>query len=78
MGFDHDKFMADQESQFHVDSDPNILEGDWVTSYRGPAKFLSHYNAIAKVQLIDGPGSVPYDALTKINKWFGRIYLRMP
>jgi len=42
--------MWDPESQFHDDSDPNILEGDWVTSYRGPPKFLSHYNGIAKVQ----------------------------
>jgi hypothetical protein len=63
--------MEDPESQFHDDSDPNIVEGDWVTSYRGPAKFLSLSNDMAKVQLINGPGSVvsvPYDALTKINK----------
>jgi len=69
--FDLDKFMDDPESQFHDDSDPNIVEGDWVTSYRGPAKFLSLSNGMAKVQLINGPGSVvsvPYDALTKINK----------
>lgn len=69
--FDLDKFMEDPESQFHDDSDPNIVEGDWVTSYRGPAKFLSLTNGMAKVQLINGPGSVvsvPYDALTKINK----------
>jgi hypothetical protein len=69
--FDLDKFMEDPESQFHDDSDPNIIEGDWVTSYRGPAKFLSLSNGMAKVQLINGPGSVvsvPYDALTKINK----------
>lgn len=69
--FDLDKFMEDPESEFHDDSDPNIVEGDWVTSYRGPAKFLSLSNGMAKVQLINGPGSVvsvPYDALTKINK----------
>jgi hypothetical protein len=69
--FDLDKFMEDPESQFHDDSDPNIVEGDWVTSYRGPAKFLSLSNGMAKVQLINGPGSVvsvPYDALTKIGK----------
>jgi len=69
--FDLDKFMEDPESEFHDDSDPNIVEGDWVTSYRGPAKFLSLSNDMAKVQLINGPGSVvsiPYDALTKINK----------
>jgi len=69
--FDLDKFMEDPESQFHDDSEPNIIEGDWVTSYRGPAKFLSLSNGMAKVQLINGPGSVvsvPYDALTKINK----------
>jgi len=63
--------MEDPESQFHDDSEPNIIEGDWVTSYRGPAKFLSLSNGMAKVQLINGPGSVvsvPYDALTKINK----------
>lgn len=69
--FDLDKFMKDPESEFHDDSDPNIVEGDWVTSYRGPAKFLSLTNGMAKVQLINGPGSVvsvPYDALTKINK----------
>jgi len=63
--------MEDPESEFHDDSDPNIVEGDWVTSYRGPAKFLSLSNDMAKVQLINGPGSVvsvPYDALTKINK----------
>lgn len=69
--FDLDKFMEDPESQFHDDSDPNIVEGDWVTSYRGPAKFLSLTNGMAKVQLINGPGSVvsvPYDSLTKINK----------
>lgn len=69
--FDLDKFMEDPESQFHDDSDPNIVEGDWVTSYRGPSKFLSQSNGMAKVQLINGPASVvsvPYDALTKINK----------
>ena len=69
--FDLDKFMEDPESEFHDDSDPNIVEGDWVTSYRGPAKFLSLSNGMAKVQLINGPASVvsvPYDALTKINK----------
>ena len=69
--FDLDKFMEDPESEFHDDSDPNIVEGDWVTSYRGPAKFLSLTNGMAKVQLINGPASVvsvPYDLLTKINK----------
>ena len=69
--FDLDKFMEDPESEFHDDSDPNIVEGDWVTSYRGPAKFLSLSNGMAKVQLINGPASVvsvPYDALTNINK----------
>lgn len=69
--FDLDKFMEDPESQFHDDSDPNIVEGDWVTSYRGPAKFLSQSNGMARVQLINGPSSVvsvPYDALTKIGK----------
>ena len=63
--------MEDPESEFHDDSDPNIVEGDWVTSYRGPAKFLALTNGMAKVQLINGPASVvsvPYDALTKINK----------
>lgn len=69
--FDLDKFMEDPESQFHDDSDPNIVEGDWVTSYRGPAKFLSVSGDIAKVELINGPRSivsVPFEFLTKITK----------
>ena len=69
--FDPNKFIDDPESQFRDDPDPNVVEGDWVTSYRGPAKFLSLSNDMAKVQLINGQGSVvsvPYDALTKINK----------
>ena len=69
--FDLDKFMEDPESQFHDDSDPNIVEGDWVTSYRGPAKFLSVSGDMAKVELINGPRSivsVPFEFLTKITK----------
>jgi len=69
--FDLDKFMEDPESQFHDDSDPNIVEGDWVTSYRGPAKFLSLSGDMAKVELINGPRSivsVPFESLTKITK----------
>ena len=69
--FDPNKFIDNPESQFRNGPDPNVVEGDWVTSYRGPAKFLSLSNDMAKVQLINGPGSVvsvPYDALTKINK----------
>lgn len=63
--------MEDPESQFHDDSDPNIVEGDWVTSYRGPAKFLSVSGDMAKVELINGPRSivsVPFEFLTKITK----------
>jgi hypothetical protein len=69
--FDLDKFMEDPESQFHDDSDPNIVEGDWVTSYRGPAKFLSVLGDMAKVELLNGPRSivsVPFELLTKITK----------
>ncbi len=69
--FDLDKFMEDPESQFHDDTDPNIVEGDWVTSYRGPAKFLSLSGDMAKVELINGPRSivsVPFEFLTKITK----------
>ncbi len=69
--FDLDKFMEDPESQFHDDSDPNIVEGDWVTSYRGPAKVLSISGEMARVELINGPRSivsVPFEFLTKITK----------
>jgi hypothetical protein len=70
--FDLDKFLEDPESQFHDDSDPNIVEGDWVTSYRGPGKFLSLVSRdMAKVQLINGPQSVvtvPFEMLQKITK----------
>ena len=69
--FDLDKFMEDPESQFHDDTDPNIVEGDWVTSYRGPAKVLSISGEMARVELINGPRSivsVPFEFLTKITK----------
>jgi len=69
--FDLDKFMEDPESQFHDDTDPNIIEGDWVTSYRGPAKVLSISGEMARVELINGPRSivsVPFEFLTKITK----------
>ncbi len=63
--------MEDPESQFHDDTDPNIIEGDWVTSYRGPAKVLSISGEMARVELINGPRSivsVPFEFLTKITK----------
>ena len=78
--FDPNKFIDNPESQFRNGPDPNVVEGDWVTSYRGPAKFLSLSNDMAKVQLINGPGSVvsvPYDALTKTKKELDRMNSEM-
>lgn len=63
--------MKDPESQFHDDTDPSIVEGDWVTSYRGPGQLLSINNDIARVQLISGSSAivfVPFSALSKITK----------
>ena len=63
--------MKDPESQFHDDTDPNIVEGDWVTSFRGPGQLLSINNDIARVQLISGSSAivlVPFSLLTKITK----------
>lgn len=63
--------MDDPDSGFHDDSNPNIEEGDWVNSYRGPGQLLSVFGDMAKVQLISGAQSivtVPYGALRKISK----------
>jgi uncharacterized protein (UPF0216 family) len=70
--FDLDKFLEDPQSQFHDDSNPDIEEGDWVNSYRGPGQLLMvNQRDTCKVQLLDGPGTiahVPREALTKITK----------
>ena len=69
--FNLDKFLENPDSQFHDDSNPDIVEGDWVNSYRGPGQFISIAGDMAKVQLISGSMqivTVPYEALSKITK----------
>lgn len=69
--FDLDAFMKDPESYFHDDSSPEIVEGDYVNSYRGVGQVLSMDNDFVKVQLIDGPKSivrVPRELINKIAK----------
>jgi hypothetical protein len=69
--FDLEAFMKDPESYFHDDSSPEIVEGDYVNSYRGVGQVLSMDNDFVKVQLIDGPKSivrVPRELVTKIAK----------
>jgi hypothetical protein len=69
--FDLEAFMEDPESYFHDDSSPEIVEGDYVNSYRGVGQVLSMDNDFIKVQLIDGPKSivrVPRELVTKIAK----------
>jgi len=69
--FDLDAFMKDPESYFHDDSSPEIVEGDYVNSYRGVGQVLSIDNDFIRVQLIDGPKSivkVPRELVTKIAK----------
>lgn len=70
--FDLDKFMDDPDSQFHDDTNPEIEEGDWVNSYRGPGQLLSiDQRGTCKVQLLDGPRTIAYvprEALTKYTK----------
>jgi hypothetical protein len=63
--------MKDPESYFHDDSSPEIVEGDYVNSYRGVGQVLSMDNDFVKVQLIDGPKSivrVPRELINKIAK----------
>jgi hypothetical protein len=63
--------MKDPESYFHDDSSPEIVEGDYVNSYRGVGQVLSIDNDFIRVQLIDGPKSivkVPRELVTKIAK----------
>lgn len=69
--FSLDKFLENPDSQFHDDSNPDIVEGDWVNSYRGPGQFISISGDMAKVQLISGSQqivTVPIGALSKITK----------
>ena len=69
--FNLDKFLENPDSQFHDDSNPDIVEGDWVNSYRGPGQFISLAGDMAKVQLISGSQqivTVPIGALSKITK----------
>lgn len=80
--FDLDKFLSDPNSQFHDDSDPVIVEGDWINSYRGPGQVVSISGDMTKVQLISGSQqivTVPYESLTKISKSQAmEIYKRLP
>lgn len=63
--------MNNPDYHFHDDSNPSIVEGDWVTSYRGPGQVLSISGDMAKVQLISGSNAiitVPYVILTKMTR----------
>jgi hypothetical protein len=69
--FDLDAFMKDPDSYFHDDSSPEIIEGDYINSYRGVGQVLSMDNDFVKIQLIDGPKSiirVPRELINKIAK----------
>ena len=66
--FDLDALMKDPDSYFHDDSSPEIIEGDYINSYRGVGQVLSMDNDFVKIQLIDGPKSIINVPRELINK----------
>lgn len=69
--FDIEGFMNNPEEYFHDDSSPEIVPGDYITSYRGVGQVIDADSDFLKVQLLDGPRSiirVPIEMAKKIKK----------
>lgn len=69
--FDVERFMENPEEYFHDDTSKEIVEGDYVSSYRGSGRVLKIGPVFMEIQLLDGPSSivkVPKEMATKITK----------
>lgn len=70
--FDADQFMENPESGFTDNEEsPEIVEGDYVSSYRGSGQILAFVEDFAIVQLEGSEGKkvkVPRSVLTKIKR----------